>query len=514
MKNIHALLLCAISLHLRAQFTNVMISNQGSPSEVAIQINFKKPNEVVAGANIDKSYYSANGGQTWTIGTVTSSYGVVGDPSFTCDTSGNLYFFHLASGFKKILCQKSTNGGQTWSNGIVTAQNGVKAQDKEWAVVDWAPNSSYKNTLYTVWAELDNYSSSLPQDSSIIKLSKSTDGGITLSNAVRVSKQAANCGFNAQKGACPAVGPNGEVYVSWCGLWGIRFQKSLDGGNTWLPQDVQVDINNPTWYFTVPGITWGNAFTSMVCDISGGPNTGNLYISWADKRNGTTNTDVFVARSTNGGNTWNTIRVNNDATTSHQFHPFIACDPITGYVYVVFYDRRNYPNNNGTDVYLAWSTDGGNSWSNVPISANTFSGNVSYDYNCISAYNNEIRPVWTANFGVQSVWTALINYSQLGPTGVQASAITPSLVELQNYPNPFSVYAVINFYIPKDEKVSLKVYDMIGSEVANLVDGETRAQGWHQMSLNTSDYNLSSGIYYFSIHTPSGSQTTKVFLVK
>jgi hypothetical protein len=206
--------------------------------------------------------------------------------------------------------------------------------------------------------------------------------------------------------------------------------------------------------------------------------------------------------------------VNNDATTSHQFHPFLTVDPVTGYVYVVFYDRRNYPSNTGTDVYLAWSTDGGNSWNNVPISANTFTGNVQYDYNCISAYNNMIRPVWTANFGVLSVWTALISYSQLGPTGVEAAAITSSLLELENYPNPFSGYAVINFYVPEDESVSLKVYDILGHEVLNLVDRTRYPKGWHQVPVDASKHNLASGVYYFKLLTPSGSATKKVILTK
>src|SRR5205085_7437438 len=82
--------------------------------------------------------------------------------------------------------------------------------------------------------------------------------------------------------------------------------------------------------------------------------------------------DVKIIKSTNGGTTWSLpIRVNDDPAGKEQFFSWMAIDQVTGYLYVVFYDRRNYTNTQ-TDVYLAHSTDGGVSWINERISQSPF----------------------------------------------------------------------------------------------------------------------------------------------
>lgn len=60
-------------------------------------------------------------------------------------------------------------------------------------------------------------------------------------NSLTVSDQAGDCidSDNTDEGAVPAVGPNGEVYLSWSGPQGIMFDKSTDGGVTW-GKDVSV----------------------------------------------------------------------------------------------------------------------------------------------------------------------------------------------------------------------------------------------------------------------------------
>jgi hypothetical protein len=90
----------------------------------------------------------------------------------------------------------------------------------------------------------------------------------------------------------------------------------------------------------------------------------------------------------------------------------MAVDPISGNVYVVFYDRRNHENNM-TDVYLARSSDGGDTFSNEKISAEAFEPNSDIymgNYINISAYGGFIRPVWTslAN-GYLSILTTIID---------------------------------------------------------------------------------------------------------
>ena len=105
------------------------------------------------------------------------------------------------------------------------------------------------------------------------------------------------------------------------------------------------------------------------------------------------------------------MKVNDDDTRSHQFFTWMSVDPVTGYIFIVFYDRRNFQDVQ-TDVYLAWSKDGGETFTNERISESPFSPSDKVffgDYNHISAYNGSVRPIWTRGDSLElSVWTALI----------------------------------------------------------------------------------------------------------
>ncbi len=81
----------------------------------------------------------------------------------------------------------------------------------------------------------------------------------------------------------------------------------------------------------------------------------------------------------------------------------------------------------------------------------------------------------------------------------------------QNYPNPFNPTTTILYSIPNSEFVELKVYDLLGKEVANLVN-EFKQSGNH--SVNFDGSNLSSGIYFYTIKAGSFIQSKKLVLLK
>ncbi len=81
----------------------------------------------------------------------------------------------------------------------------------------------------------------------------------------------------------------------------------------------------------------------------------------------------------------------------------------------------------------------------------------------------------------------------------------------QNYPNPFNPNTVIEFALPKDETVSLKVYNAIGEIVAELVNGKPTA-GYHSTIWDAS--SVPSGIYYCRISAGEYSSVKKMMLVK
>ena len=66
------------------------------------------------------------------------------------------------------------------------------------------------------------------------------------------------------EGAVPAVGPNGEIYVSWAGPEGLVFDKSLDGGDTW-GTDIFISDIPGGWAFNVPG--WPVNPTPPIVDV-------------------------------------------------------------------------------------------------------------------------------------------------------------------------------------------------------------------------------------------------------
>jgi hypothetical protein len=81
----------------------------------------------------------------------------------------------------------------------------------------------------------------------------------------------------------------------------------------------------------------------------------------------------------------------------------------------------------------------------------------------------------------------------------------------QNYPNPFNPSTVIKFSVPTNGYVSLKVYDIMGREVASIVNGELKA-GVYNADFNAS--MLSSGVYFYKLTSGSFSETKKMMLIK
>jgi hypothetical protein len=520
-----SLLIPLASPALSQQPQNYRVSTPGfrDPEEVTVAINPTNPSILAAGANIRYFYRSTNAGHTWSQSQL--PVGTWGDPCVTYDEKGTLYYSHLANFTKamdpsahwidRMLVHRSIDGGATWTDSAtVNKRGGTFAQDKEWLASDMT-SSPYHGNVYMAWTEFDNYGSSLPTDSSRILFSRTTDGGGSWSAPVRLSDHGGNCvdSDSTVEGAVPAVGPNGEVYVAWGGPLGIMMDKSTDGGVTW-GADRFVAEQPIGWDYMVSGIDRSNGLPVTACDASTGPYRGRVYVSWSDQRHGLENTDIFIAHSTDGGTTWSQPgQVNGDLTTRQQFFNWMTVDQSDGSVYEIYYDRRETLGDL-TDVYVARSTDGGETFTEQKVSAISFfpiSSVFFGDYTNIAAMGGKVYPIWMRlDTTALSVWTAPLDFS---PVSVEDHApLFPEKTELyQNYPNPFNPGTVVGCQLPVASNVDLRVYDVLGREVAILANGRMEA-GRHEFRFDAR--GLASGVYIYRLKAGTVTQEKRMMLVK
>ncbi|HEX8040910.1 MAG TPA: sialidase family protein [Chryseosolibacter sp.] len=422
------LILVFISFHSAVgQLKNIMLDEQQDTSgfvcEPTIAINPRDTKNIVAGAVLDNLYFTEDGGETWTKAKLVSPFGVYGDPALAVDSKGNFYYFHLSdpTGGKggydtekldRIVVQKSGDGGATWTEGESIGFNHPKDQDKEWAAVDTRGN------VYVSWTQFDKYGEPDPACHSNILFSM-TKNGRKWTEPVVISGLPGNCldDDSTAEGAVPAATFDGKVFIAWANGGHIYLDRSFDGGYRWLSNDIRVTEQPGGWDMKIPGHDRCNGMPVLMTDGSKSPYRGSLYIVWADQRNGEDDTDIWFTRSVNFGDNWATpLRVNRDGEGKHQYLPWMAVDSSTGYIYIVYYDRRNYDDSQ-TDVYLAYSTDGGASFREVRISEKPFipqDDRFFGDYNNIAAHDGVITPIWTRmDNGKTSVWTAIIKQEDL-----------------------------------------------------------------------------------------------------
>jgi hypothetical protein len=406
----------------RAQFKNIRLDDGiTQQSGAAIAINLRNPDNIVATAGKGLLYSTMDGGVTWGQKTIASSF-KPGNPVLIADRKGTFYHFLLSDSIgagqtngqkiDQILCHTSGDGGQSWGSGNPVVFSPLKNQTRPWATVD------DKENLYLAWTQFDQYKTEDPNCHSAIMLSRSSNGK-KWSKPQQISQTPGDCSDNDNSalGATPAIDADGRTFVSWANQSKIFIDRSFDG-NLWLTNDIGVTNQPGGSNFNVPGCAMmGGGMPMLIADRTRTQMRGSLYLLWADQRNGADDTDVWLIRSANHGDYWTSaVKVNNDGGGKHQFLPSMALDQATGYLYVLFYDRRAYDDNQ-TDVYLAYSINGGSSFVNVKISETQFSpgDEVSTGYaTALAAHKGVITPVWTrVDDGKTSIWAAVIKQEDL-----------------------------------------------------------------------------------------------------
>ena len=112
--------------------------------------------------------------------------------------------------------------------------------------------------------------------------------------------------------------------------------------------------------------------------------------------------------------------------------------------------------------------------------------------------------------GIYQVWSAIIDRNILEVKG--NSPDTPQSFSLyQNYPNPFNPSTTIKYSLGEETFVTLKIYDLLGREVKTLVNSIQHAGKYE---VNFQPDNLSSGIYFYTLHTTQFKSTGKMLLLR
>jgi len=330
-----------------------------------------------------------DGGNTWReVGTPITPYQFTGDPAVAFDSTGKLYFANIAdhegqggANFTgpSVVVASSSDGGLTWTNPVTVAKGQGNAgsngqlvfQDKQYLTADSNSASPFKNRVYVSWSsfQISKTSFRVP-----IMFSRS-DNGTSWSKGIEISgfNPACSAALFGAPNECdlnqfsyPTAAPNGTVYVGFQNFNTpaenqYMVVKSTNGGASFsnpVRVDTISDINLPTNVDGRNTLTGCQLRWSAPGNIAADPSdaTGNtVYAVWADNRNGTssaTNTDVFLARSTNGGSSWTVFNI--DSAANDQFYPWVDVSN-SGRVDIGYMDRSYQPEVQGAACKYGFS---------------------------------------------------------------------------------------------------------------------------------------------------------------
>ncbi|GAB4294844.1 MAG: hypothetical protein Kow0098_16700 [Ignavibacteriaceae bacterium] len=465
-------------------------------------------------------YVTTDGGNSW-FGSDTCTGEIItfhgGDPGIAIDKDGRFILTRLGDDFfRGLFSHTSTDLGATWTSQVTISLDEL---ERATVVSDADPLSNFYGRTYAAWVVLGP-----PQNP--LYVSYTDDGGSNWSDSIQV-----NSPFQRTAGGEITIGPDGKLYTTWAVLSPaspfneifIGFASSSDGGVNWTSNESIVPVNGIAGTLTEKQNIRVNGLPRIAVDLSGGTRQGWIYIVTAQKNltPAGTDPDIILYRSSNGGANWSDgIRVNQDGINNGniQYFPAVHVDH-TGGLNVIYYDDR-FTTSDSTGVFLSRSTDGGTTWTDYQVSDHNFRpepiGGLGQGYQGdnidLNSAGNTLWPVWMDNStGIYQMWTSRIDLS-LVSIEEESESILPEKYSLkQNYPNPFNPVTVIQWETPESGWYSIKIYDILGNQVAEPVNGYFRA-GSQQVTIDASD--LTSGIYFYTLRTKNFTDTKKMILLR
>jgi hypothetical protein len=270
--------------------------------------------------------------------------------------------------------------------------------------------------------------------------------------------------------------------------------------------------NGTNWNFVNSGLTNTEirAVYAKGSDLFVGTRGGGVFIStnngssWTVMNSGLTMKYVYSLASI-GSNlfagTWNAgvFRSTNNGTNWTHTNIGLPTSPIYALVAI---GSNLFAGTYGSGVYL--STNNGDNWSEVN------NGLTALSINALAICGSYLY----AGGDGSGVWRRPLSEMITGIEDEQNSLPESFSLE-QNFPNPFNPSTVIRYQLPLSSNVTLKVFDVLGNEVATLVN-EYKSTGRYEVEFNTSSINrqTSSGIYFYQLKAGDYIQTKKMILMK
>ena len=277
-------------------------------------------------------------------------------------SGSNVYVMWVdeTTGNRDILFKRITDSGATFSNTPINLSNNTEFSSHPQIAASG-------NNVYVIWFDRTTGNGD-------IYFRRSTDSGATFRDTINLSNDTGMSGS-------PQIAVSGNnVYVVWYDnrinensqiFDEIYFKRSTDGGASF--SNTPINLSNTT----------GGSYSPQIA-ASGN----NVYVVWRDQTTG--NADIFFARSTDGGVTFNSIPINLSNNTGRSAEPQIAVSGNN--VYVVWHDTTDTVVFGNEDIFFKRSTNNGATFSNtINLSMNA----AKSLYPQIAISGNNVYVVWT-----------------------------------------------------------------------------------------------------------------------